>query len=127
MRKTRLLILGLLAVLVISGTIVWRASQLAAQQASRPDALVRENPAAKTEPATQLPPEARHILTGVRSFTGRVVQVGGRYLFHDALLGAFYDLDPQSAGHELEGMTVRLNGALDPSGKTIHLEPSPHR
>ena len=59
---------------------------------------------------------------GIRSFTGRVVKVAHRYLFKDALLGTTYEVDPQPAVRAFEGMTVRLNGALDSRGKTIHLQ-----
>ena len=62
-------------------------------------------------------------LPGVRSFTGRVVKVGNRYALQDAVVGAIYDIDPQPAARDFEGMMVRLNGTLDPSGKIIHLEP----
>lgn len=121
MTQTRSLIWLSLAWLLLVGGSGWNDTRLDSQQAAgrmkQPEQTqTSQEQASGTAPLPLAPPP------GLRSFAGRVEKVGNRYVLEDALLGARYEIDPQEAVRVFEGMMVRLNGALDPTGKIIHLE-----
>ena len=129
MTKTRSRVRRSLTVLALMGALASQGGHLKARQAAGSRVPVKQKEPVQThlgreQAAAQAPRETFWLLppTGVRSFTGRVVNVGGQYLLEDALVGVTYVVDPQQAVSEFEGMTVRLNGVLDPSGKIIRLE-----
>jgi hypothetical protein len=129
MAQTRSSILLPLTSLVLVGT-VWNGSQMTGQQPTRhskekePEQTQQLRAQESKQPTTAVVPLRPP--TGVRSFTGRVVKIGNRYVLKDAVVGVTYDVNPQQAVTVFEGMTVRLNGTLDPSGNIIRLE-SPQR
>jgi hypothetical protein len=49
------------------------------------------------------------------------VKQGDRYSLQDAS-GKTYDLDKQDGLKQYEGKQVRVQGTLDPDGKTIHMK-----
>jgi hypothetical protein len=54
-------------------------------------------------------------------FTGTVVKAGDKYVLQSSN-GTSYDVDDQAALKKYEGKQVRINGTLDPDGKTIHVK-----
>lgn len=127
---TRSLVLWSVSSLLSVGGGAWQSGgQLKAQQAGGSGATVKEKVSEQTQTGRE--EQERHEWPravpscrppGVRSFTGRVVKVGHRYLLEDALLGTTYDIEPQEAVREFEGMILRLDGALDPGCKIIRLQ-----
>jgi uncharacterized protein DUF5818 len=99
--------LGLLVGLGLSGV------QLNAQQAQ------------PSEPPSQ--PQARPDSDGqsqqaqVQTFAGTIIEAGDKYVLQDAN-GTTYDIDRQDLVKSHEGKKVRINGTLDPDGKTIHVK-----
>jgi uncharacterized protein YdeI (BOF family) len=49
------------------------------------------------------------------------VKVGDKYVLQDAS-GTSFDVDRQDLVKPHEGKKVRINGTLDPDGKTIHVK-----
>jgi len=56
-----------------------------------------------------------------QEFVGTVVKQGDKYVLQDAA-GTSYDIDHQDEVKKFEGKKVRVNGTLDPSTKTIHVQ-----
>jgi uncharacterized protein YdeI (BOF family) len=54
-------------------------------------------------------------------FAGTIVKSGDKYVLQDAS-GTSYDIDRQDLAKKYEGQKVRINGTLDPDGKTIHVK-----
>ena len=63
---------------------------------------------------------------GVRTFTGTIVKSGDKYVLQEESSGKTYDIDHQDVVAQHSGQRVRVNGVLDPSGKTIQLQPAKH-
>jgi uncharacterized protein YdeI (BOF family) len=57
-----------------------------------------------------------------QSFTGTIVKQGDKYVFQDAATGNTYDIDHQEELQKYEGKKVKVHGALDASGKMIHVQ-----
>ncbi|MGH9503251.1 MAG: DUF5818 domain-containing protein [Terriglobales bacterium] len=56
-----------------------------------------------------------------QTFAGTIVKSGDKYVLQDAS-GKAYDVDRQDLVKSHEGKKVRINGMLDPDGKTIHVK-----
>jgi uncharacterized protein YdeI (BOF family) len=54
-------------------------------------------------------------------FAGTIVKSGDKYVLQDAS-GTSFDIDRQDLVKKYEGQKVRINGTLDPDGKTIHVK-----
>ena len=54
-------------------------------------------------------------------FAGTIKKTGDKYVLQDAG-GTTYDVDRQDLVKKYEGQRVRINGTLDPDGKTIHVK-----
>jgi hypothetical protein len=54
-------------------------------------------------------------------FSGTIVKSGDKYVLQDTS-GTSYDVDHQELVKKYEGKQVRINGTLDPDGKTIHVK-----
>jgi uncharacterized protein YdeI (BOF family) len=54
-------------------------------------------------------------------FAGTIKKTGDKYVLQDAS-GTSYDVDRQDLVKKYEGQKVRINGTLDPDGKTIHVK-----
>jgi len=54
-------------------------------------------------------------------FSGTIVKAGDKLVLQDAG-GTAYDIDRQDLAKKYEGKQVRINGTLDPDGKTIHVK-----
>lgn len=59
--------------------------------------------------------------TQVQTFAGTIMKSGDKYVLQDAS-GTTYDIDRQDLVKSHEGKKVRINGTLDPDGKTIHVK-----
>jgi Protein of unknown function (DUF5818) len=57
---------------------------------------------------------------GAQTFTGTIVKSGDKFVLQDAN-GKTYDIDHQDLVGQHVGRRVRVQGTLDPDGKTIHL------
>ncbi len=101
--------LGLLLGLGLSG-VQLRAQQADPQSPSQP-------PAQQTAPDSQ----ARSQQAQVQTFAGTIVKAGDKYVLQDAS-GTSFDVDRQDLVKPHEGKKVRINGTLDPDGKTIHVK-----
>jgi uncharacterized protein YdeI (BOF family) len=101
--------LGLLAGLLSSGV------QLNAQQSNRQPS---PSPSQQQAPPD---PQAQSQETQVQTFAGTIVKSGDKYVLQDAS-GTSYDIDRQDLVKPHEGKKVRINGTLDPDGKTIHVK-----
>ncbi len=100
--------LGLVVGMGLSGV------QLKAQQADpQPASPSQQQPAA---PDSQSPSQAQ-----TQTFAGTVTKAGDKYVLQDAS-GTTYDIDRQDLVKSHEGKKVRINGTLDPDGKTIHVK-----
>src|SRR6266481_433022 len=103
--------LGLLAGMGLSGT------QLSAQQ-QQPD----PQPAPPPSQQQQAPDaQGQSQQTQVQTFAGTIMKSGDKYVLQDTS-GTNYDIDRQDLGKSHEGKKVRINGTLDPDGKTIHVK-----
>ena len=55
------------------------------------------------------------------NFAGTITKAGDKYVLQDTS-GTTYDIDRQDLVKSHEGKKVRINGTLDPDGKTIHVK-----
>jgi uncharacterized protein YdeI (BOF family) len=104
--------LGLLAGIGLSG------AQLSAQQQTDPQ---QAPPPAQqqTAPDSQSPSQSQQ--GQVQTFAGTITKSGDKYVLQDTS-GMNYDIDRQDLVKSHEGKKVRINGTLDPDGKTIHVK-----
>lgn len=109
-KRSYLCSLGLLLGLALSGV------QLKAQQPADPQSP-SQPPAQQTAPDSQ----AQSQQTQVQTFAGTIVKAGDKYVLQDAS-GTSFDVDRQDLVKPHEGKKVRINGTLDPDGKTIHVK-----
>ena len=102
--------LGLLAGMGLSG------AQLSAQQQPDPQ------PAPPPSQQQQAPDaQGQSQQTQVQTFAGTIMKSGDKYVLQDTS-GTNYDIDRQDLVKSHEGKKVRINGTLDPDGKTIHVK-----
>jgi uncharacterized protein YdeI (BOF family) len=102
--------LGLLAGIALSGV------QLKAQQQTEPQ------PAAPPSQSQAAPDsQSQSQPTQSQTFAGTIMKSGDKYVLQDAS-GTNYDIDRQDLVKSHEGKKVRINGTLDPDGKTIHVK-----
>jgi hypothetical protein len=135
--KTRLALLSFTAATFIaaaswSGVALAQQNSTGGQQAPAqtqqpPDSQVP--PSATQDPAQtgqqnqgQTQPDQTQSDTGTKQFVGTVIKQGDKYVFQDSATGNIYDIDHQDEVSKFEGKKVRVHGALDPSGKMIHLQ-----
>jgi uncharacterized protein YdeI (BOF family) len=100
--------LGLLAGLGLSG------AQLNAQQSD-------PQPAPPSQQQTAPDAQSQSQQTQAQTFAGTIVKSGDKYVLQDTS-GMNYDVDRQDLVKSHEGKKVRINGTLDPDGKTIHVK-----
>lgn len=100
--------LGLVVGMGLSGV------QLKAQQADPQPA-----PPSPQQPAA--PDSQSQSQTQTQTFAGTITKTGDKYVLQDAS-GTTYDIDRQDLVKSHEGKKVRINGTLDPDGKTIHVK-----
>lgn len=100
---------GLLAGLGLSG-VALHAQQSDPQQSQPPS-------------QQQAPPDAQSQSqqAQAQTFAGTIMKSGDKYVLQDAS-GTNYDIDRQDLVKSHEGKKVRINGTLDPDGKTIHVK-----
>jgi len=101
--------LGLVVGMGLSGV------QLKAQQADPQPA----SPPSQQQPAA--PDSQSQSQTQTQTFSGTITKAGDKYVLQDAS-GTSYDIDRQDLVKSHEGKKVRINGTLDPDGKTIHVK-----
>ena len=102
--------LGLLAGFGLS------AVQLNAQQQSDPQ---QAPPPSQQQAAPDSQSQSQQ--AQVQTFAGTIVKSGDKYVLQDTS-GTNYDIDRQDLVKSHEGKKVRINGTLDPDGKTIHVK-----
>jgi uncharacterized protein YdeI (BOF family) len=101
--------LGLLAGLGLSGV------QLNAQQSDPQPAP----PPSQQQTAPDAQSQSQQ--TQAQTFAGTIVKSGDKFVLQDTS-GTNYDVDRQDLVKSHEGKKVRINGTLDPDGKTIHVK-----
>ena len=126
--------LGLLLGLGLSG-VQLNAQQSDTQQ-TPPPSQQQTPPEAQSPSQQQAPPDAQspsqqqaspdaHSPTQQQSqeqtFAGTIMKLGDKYVLQDAN-GTTYNVDRQDLVKSHEGKKVRINGTLDPDGKTIHVK-----
>ena len=102
--------LGLLAGFGLS------SAQLNAQQQSDPQ---QAPPPSQQQAAPDSQSQSQQ--AQVQTFAGTIVKSGDKYVLGDTS-GTNYDIDRQDLVKSHEGKKVRINGSLDPDGKTIHVK-----
>lgn len=102
--------LSLLAGLGLSG-VALQAQQSDPQQSQPPSQQQQAPPDAQSQSQQ----------TQTQNFAGTIVKSGDKYVLQDAS-GTNYDIDRQDLVKSHEGKKVRINGTLDPDGKTIHVK-----
>lgn len=103
----RMLMAGLVLGLGFSGT------QLKAQQQAPPNQSGQQAPDSQ---AQAQPPQSEGQI-----YAGTIMKSGDKYVLKDAS-GTSYDIDRQDLAKKYEGQKVRIQGTLDPDGKTIHVK-----
>jgi hypothetical protein len=95
---------------------------LNAQKTPPPDQQTQP-PAQRQAPdqAGQQAPDSQPQQTDGKTFAGTIVKSGDKWMLQDAA-GTSYDIDRQDLAKKYEGKQVRINGTLDPDGKTIHVK-----
>src|SRR6266545_3949433 len=81
-----------------------------------------QQPGQQPEQPGQAPGSQAGQTQGTQTFTGVIVKSGDKYVLQDASTGTTYDIDHQDLVSQHVGRKVRVNGTLDPAGKTIHLQ-----
>lgn len=104
--------LGLLAGIGLSGAQLNAQQQTDPQQAPPPSQQ-------QTAPDSQSPSQSQQ--GQVQTFAGTITKSGDKYVLQDTS-GMNYDIDRQDLVKSHEGKKVRINGTLDPDGKTIHVK-----
>jgi uncharacterized protein YdeI (BOF family) len=102
--------LGLLVGMGVSGV------QLSAQQQTDPQPAP---PPSQQQPDTDSQSQSQQ--AQVQTFSGTIMKSGDKYVLQDAS-GTNYDIDRQDLVRSRAGKKVRINGVLDPDGKTIHVK-----
>lgn len=102
--------LGLLVGMGLSG------AQLNAQQQTDPQPAP---PQSQQQPDPDSQSQSQQ--AQVQTFSGTILKSGDKYVLQDAS-GTNYDIDRQDLVKSREGKKVRINGVLDPDGKTIHVK-----
>ncbi len=87
--------------------------QLKAQQAPPNQSGQQQAPDSQ---AQAQPPQS-----GGQIYAGTIMKSGDKYVLKDAS-GTSYDIDRQDLAKKYEGQKVRIQGTLDPDGKTIHVK-----
>lgn len=75
-----------------------------------------------SQPSQQAPDaQAQSQPSTGQTFAGTILKSGDKYILQD-MSGNKYDIDHQEIVAKYEGKKVRVNGTLDPDGKTIHVK-----
>lgn len=90
------------------------------QQAPSEPTAQQPAPPAQTAPRQQAPDVQSQKADG-QVFSGTVVKSSDKFMLQSAD-GITYDVDQQDLLKKYEGKQVRINGTLDPDGKTIHVK-----
>ena len=118
---------------VVSSRVQLNAQQPAAQPDQQsPTAQQPQQPAQQPEQRTEQPPaqsgqqspdsQAQSQQAEGQTFAGTIVKSGDKYVLKDSASGTMYDVDRQDLIKTHEGKRVRIQGTLDPDGKTIHVK-----
>ncbi len=91
----------------------------AQQTPSDPNAQQPSQPS--QPPAQSTPDAASQSSASGQVFAGTIVKTGDKYVLQSST-GTAYDVDRQDLLAKYEGKQVRINGTLDPDGKTIHVK-----
>lgn len=93
----------------------------ATPEQTQPTPAPSQTPDEANKPAPQAQtPSAQP--SGTQSFSGTIVKVGDKYVLQEEATGKTYDIDHQDEVQKFEGKRVKVNGTLDASGKTIHVQ-----
>lgn len=115
-KNTRIRLLVALTLLLGIGLSV---TQLSAQQTAPNQNAPQPAPNQSGQQAPDSQAQAQQPQGQV--FAGTIMKAGDKYVLQDAS-GTAYDVDRQDLVKKYEGQKVRINGTLDPDGKTIHVK-----
>ena len=121
MSKRFLLTLTLILTLGLSGSLF--AQQQTTPPPSDPSAQQPSQPSQQPS-QQQTTPDAQSQSSPTSNgqvFTGTVTKSGDKLVLQTTD-GMSYNVDDQAALKKYEGKQVRINGTLDPDGKTIHVK-----
>jgi hypothetical protein len=128
-KKTRSRWLGIVLVLSLSACLT---GVLNAQQSAPPpdQQSPSQAPGQQSQPPAQAPDQSSQQAPDAQAqsqqpqgqiFAGTIMKSGSKYVLQDTG-GTSYDVDRQDLVKKYEGQKVRINGTLDPDGKTIHVK-----
>jgi uncharacterized protein YdeI (BOF family) len=118
--KKRVQSLSFLCALVVFLSV---GISLNAQQAPQTQPSQSPDQTGQQTPDSQAPAPSQSAQSAdSQSFTGTIVKQGDKYVFQDAATGNTYDIDHQEELQKYEGKKVKVHGALDASGKMIHVQ-----
>jgi hypothetical protein len=81
-----------------------------------------QQPSQPSQPPAQSAPDAQSQSSASgQVFAGTIVKTGDKYVLQSST-GTAYEVDRQDLLAKYEGKQVRINGTLDPDGKTIHVK-----
>jgi len=95
--------------LALAVGVTFVASALWAQDAGA------QNPAPSAQQMSPQPQDAK-------SFAGKIVKEGDRFVLRDTINKVTYQLDNQDQLKQYEGKVVKVTGSLDSASNTIHVE-----
>src|SRR5262249_8480098 len=143
MKKPIHSLLSLVALVLVLGVGVSLSAQQPGQTpqnptqpSTQPRPDMPQQPSANPEPGQQpqaqpgqtpdsagQPPDSKAQSAGAggQTFVGTVTKSGDKYVLQDAS-GTTYNIDNQDAAKKFEGKKVKIQGTLDPDGKTIHVQ-----
>jgi uncharacterized protein YdeI (BOF family) len=103
----------ILVLAALVSSLGFLGAQLKAQQAPPNQSGQQQAPDSQ---AQAQPPQS-----GGQIYAGTIMKSGDKYVLKDAS-GTSYDIDRQDLAKKYEGQKVRIQGTLDPDGKTIHVK-----
>jgi uncharacterized protein YdeI (BOF family) len=113
MKKVQAAVRNMLPVAVIVG--VFMVCQPVIAQNPNP----HRNAWAQEQPAPQ--PGDRSPMSETKTFTGKIVKAGDKFVLSDAQGKMTYQLDDQQKAQEFVNQTVKVTGVLDPSTGMIRV------
>ncbi len=81
-------------------------------------ASAQDQPRSKQSPSAPATPSTEQ---EVKTFTGKIMKAGEKYVFEDASSKVTYELDDQNKAKPYEGQKVKVTGTLDATNNTIHI------
>ncbi len=123
------IMLALLLGMILSGALLSAQQQPSQPNQQSPSQPMDQGqqPGSQPQPgqapgqAGQPAPESQAQSQQTQIFSGTIVKMGDKFVLQDDS-GKTFDIDNQAAAQPHEGKRVRIQGTLDPDGKTIHVK-----